>query len=112
MRFGLSLGMRCRMKRPSGCSEQLTESRVIKASCLRNLTNFWKPEGFVARRGANHRCSIVRLPASQHPGGEPADQGGQMPEDWSEQKKRQKDTECPLDEENGQTYYGYKEPYY
>jgi len=88
--------------------EQLTEAGVIK-QLFKEFDQFLEAKGFCARRGQIIDASIVEAPRQRNTREENRQiKAGQMPEDWSEQKKRQKDTDARWTKKNGQTHYGYK----
>ncbi len=65
--------------------------------------------GFSARKGQIIDASIVESPRQRN-NREENDKikGGGIPEDWSENKKRQKDTDARWAQKNGRNYFGYK----
>jgi IS5 family transposase len=88
--------------------EQLTEAGVIKRLC-KEFDQFLEAKGFCARRGQIIDASIVEAPRQRNSREENRQiKEGQMPQDWSDQKKRQKDTDARWTKKNGQNYYGYK----
>jgi IS5 family transposase len=88
--------------------EQLTEAGVIQKAFER-FERYLCERGFSARKGQIVDASIVPVPKQRNSREENQriKQGG-VPEDWSEQKKRQKDTDARWTQKNGQNYYGYK----
>jgi IS5 family transposase len=88
--------------------EQLTEARLIKR-LFQEFDTFLQEKGFSARKGQIIDASIVEAPRQRNNREENRQiKEGQTPEDWSEQKKRQKDTNARWTKKNGQNYYGYK----
>jgi IS5 family transposase len=88
--------------------EQLTEAGLIKR-LFEEFDAFLGEKGFSARRGQIIDASIVEAPRQRNSREENRQiKAGQIPEDWSEQKKRQKDTDARWTKKNGQNYYGYK----
>jgi len=88
--------------------EQLTEAGVIKR-LFKEFDQFLEEKGFCARRGQIIDASIVEAPRQRNSREENRQiKTGQMPQDWSEPKKRQKDTDARWTKKNGQNYYGYK----
>jgi transposase len=88
--------------------EQLTEAGVIKR-LFKEFDEFLEEKGFSARRGQIIDASIVEAPRQRNSREENRQiKAGQLPEDWSDQKKRQKDTDARWTRKNGQNYYGYK----
>ena len=88
--------------------EQLTEVGVIEKA-FEQFEAYLCEQGFSARKGQIVDASIVPVPKQRNSREENKQiKQGEVPEDWSEQKQRQKDTGCSLDKKNGQNYYGYK----
>ncbi len=88
--------------------EQLTEAGLIKR-LFQEFDTFLEEQGFSARKGQIIDASIVEAPRQRNSRDENRQiKAGQIPEDWSEQKKRQKDTDARWTKKNGQNYYGYK----
>ena len=88
--------------------EQLTEAEVIKKA-FEQFEVYLCEQGFLARKGQIVDASIVPVPKQRNSREENKGiKQGEIPEDWSEQKKRQKDTDARWTKKNGQNYYGYK----
>ena len=88
--------------------EQLTEAGLIKR-LFQEFDAFLQEKGFSARKGQIIDASIVEAPRQRNTREENRQiKEGQTPEDWSEQKKRQKDTDARWTKKNGQNHYGYK----
>ena len=88
--------------------EQLTEAGLIKR-LFQEFDTFLGEKGFSARKGQIIDASIVEAPRQRNSREENRQiKEGQTPEDWSEQKKRQKDTDARWTKKNGQNHYGYK----
>ena len=88
--------------------EQLTEAGLIKR-LFEEFDAFLEEKGFSARKGQIIDASIVEAPRQRNSREENRQiKEGQIPEGWSEQKKRQKDTDARWTKKNGQNYYGYK----
>jgi IS5 family transposase len=88
--------------------EQLTEAGLIKR-LFQEFDAFLEEKGFSARKGQIIDASIVEAPRQRNSRDENRQiKAGQIPEGWSEQKKRQKDTDARWTKKNGQNYYGYK----
>jgi len=70
---------------------------------------FLQEKGFSAKRGQIIDASIVPAPRQRNSREENRQiKGGEVPEDWSEEKKRQKDIDARWTKKNGQNHYGYK----
>jgi len=88
--------------------EQLIEAGLIKR-LFEEFDGFLGEKGFSARKGQIVDASIVEAPRQRNSREENQRiKQGQTPEDWSEQKKRQKDTDARWAKKNGQNHYGYK----
>lgn len=88
--------------------EQITEAGLIKPLfekfdvCLRE-------NGFLAQKGQIIDASIVEAPRQRNSREENERiKRGDIPEEWKEAKRRQKDTDARWTKKNGQNYYGYK----
>jgi len=88
--------------------EQITEAGLIKPlfeqfdACLRE-------NGFLAQKGQIIDASIIETPRQRNSREENKRiKQGDVPEDWDESKRRQKDTDARWTKKNGQNYYGYK----
>lgn len=65
--------------------------------------------GFAARKGQIVDASIVQAPRQRNSRDENRRiKEGEIPEEWSENKKRQKDVDARWVKKNGQNHYGYK----
>ena len=88
--------------------EQLTEAEVIKKA-FDQFEAYLCEQGFSARRGQIVDASIVPVPKQRNSREENQRiKQGEIPGGWSEQKRRQKDTDARWTKKNGQAYYGYK----
>jgi IS5 family transposase len=88
--------------------EQLIEAGVIKKA-FDEFEAYLCEQGFSARKGQIVDASIVPVPKQRNSREENKRiKQGEVPEDWSEQKKRQKDRDARWTKKNGQNYYGYK----
>jgi IS5 family transposase len=88
--------------------EQLSEAGVIEKA-FEQFEAYLCEQGFSARKGQIVDASIVPVPKQRNSREENKRiKQGEVPEDWSEQKKRQKDTDARWTKKNGQNYYGYK----
>jgi IS5 family transposase len=86
----------------------LTEAGLIKR-LFQEFDAFLEEKGFSARKGQIIDASIVEAPRQRNSRDENRQiKAGQTPEDWTEQKKRQKDTDARWTKKNGQNHYGYK----
>jgi len=88
--------------------EQLREAGLIER-LFQEFETFLGEKGFSAKRGQIIDASIIPAPRQRNSRDENRQiKEGQIPEDWSDQKKRQKDTDARWTQKNGQNHYGYK----
>jgi IS5 family transposase len=87
---------------------QLTEAGLM-GTVFRRFDTFLDENGFSARKGQIVDASIVPVPRQRNSREENRRiKEGEIPEDWSDNKKRQKDTNARWTQKNGQNHYGYK----
>ena len=88
--------------------EQLTEAKLIK-KLFDQFDKFLRENGFAAKKGQIVDASIVSVPKQRNSRDEnKAIKDGDVPDDWSENKKRQKDTDARWIKKNGKNQFGYK----
>lgn len=88
--------------------EQLTEAELIK-TIFDRFDRFLRDNGFTAKKGQIIDASIVAAPRQRNSRDENKQiKDGQVPEDWTDTKKRQKDTDARWTQKNGKNHYGYK----
>jgi len=88
--------------------EQLTEAKLIK-KLFKQFDRFLRQNGFSAKKGQIVDASIVSAPKQRNTREENQSiKDGTIPEDWSENKKRQKDTQARWIKKNGINQFGYK----
>lgn len=88
--------------------EQLTEAGLVKGLFDR-FDKFLRKSGFTAKKGQIVDASIISAPRQRNSRDENRHiKEGRVPEDWSENKKSQKDTDARWTQKNGKNYYGYK----
>ena len=110
MRFlGLTLGGRV----PDAKTIWLFRDQLTKAQLVRTVFDrfdqFLRDNGFAAQKGQIVDASLVQAPRQRNRRDENQQiKEGQVPEDWSPQKRRQKDVEARWTKKNGRSYYGYK----
>lgn len=86
----------------------MTEADLVQ-SLFDRFETILRESGFSARKGQIVDASIVPAPRQRNSREENRQiKEGQVPEDWSENKKRQKDTDARWTRKNGKNYYGYK----
>jgi IS5 family transposase len=88
--------------------EQLTEAGLIER-LFQEFEGFLGEKGFSAKRGQIIDASIIPAPRQRNNRDENQQiKAGGIPKDWSDHKKRQKDTDARWTQKNGQNHYGYK----
>ena len=88
--------------------EQLTEAKLIK-KLFKQFDRFLRQNGFCAKKGQIVDASIVSAPKQRNSRDENKSiKDGNIPDDWSENKKRQKDTQARWIKKNGINQFGYK----
>lgn len=88
--------------------EQLTEANLVK-KLFERFDTYLRKSGFSARKGQIVDASIVAAPRQRNSRDENRQiKEGQVPEDWTENKKRQKDIDARWTQKNGKNHYGYK----
>lgn len=88
--------------------EQITEAGLIKP-LFEQFDDYLRENGFLAQKGQIVDASIVEAPRQRNSRDENKRiKQGNIPEEWDEPKKRQKDTDARWTKKNGQNYYGYK----
>jgi len=88
--------------------EQLTKAELIKPLFDR-FENLLVAEGFEAKRGQMVDATIVNVPIQRNSKEENEQiKDGKTPEDWSDSKQRQKDTDARFTKKRNKSYFGYK----
>jgi IS5 family transposase len=88
--------------------EQLTEAKLIK-KLFKQFDRFLRQNGFSAQKGQIVDASIVSAPKQRNTRDENKSiKDGDIPDDWSDNKKRQKDTQARWIKKNGINQFGYK----
>lgn len=88
--------------------EELTEAGLIK-ELFQRFDTYLKKNGFSAQKGQIVDASIVSAPIQRNSREENTRiKNDDIPEDWNEAKKRQKDTDARWVKKNGKNHYGYK----
>ncbi len=89
--------------------EQLTEAKLIK-KLFYQVDEFLNKNGFSAKKGQIVDASIVSAPKQRNSRQENNDiKNGDIPENWSGNKKRQKDTDASWIKKNGENRFGYRD---
>jgi IS5 family transposase len=88
--------------------EQLTGANLVK-KLFDQFDEFLNKNGFSAKKGQIIDASIVSAPKQRTARGENKDiKDGNIPQDWSQNKRRQKDTDARWVKKNGDNHFGYK----
>ena len=88
--------------------EQLTEAKLVK-KLFKQFDEFLRKNGFSAQKGQIVDASIVAAPKQRNSRDENKDiKNGNIPGHWSDNKKRQKDTDARWIKKHGKDHYGYK----
>jgi IS5 family transposase len=88
--------------------EQLTQADLTK-TLFERFDRYLRDHGFAARKGQIVDASIVAAPRQRNSREENRQiKEGEVPDGWSENKQRQKDTDARWARKYGQSYYGYK----
>lgn len=88
--------------------EELVGAGVVKR-LFKKFDSFLRDNGFQARCGQIIDASIVNVPKQRNSRDENKRiKQGEIPEDWSETKKRQKDTDARWTKKSGKNFFGYK----
>jgi transposase, IS5 family len=88
--------------------EQVTEAGLAE-ELFRQFETALEESGFAAKKGQIIDASIVQAPKQRNSREENAQiKHGEIPQDWEETKRRQKDTDARWVKKNAKNYYGYK----
>jgi len=88
--------------------ERLAQAKLIK-KLFYQFDDFLDKNGFSARKGQIVDASIISAPKQRNSRQENKDiKNGNIPDDWSENKKRQKDNDARWVKKNGKNRFGYK----
>jgi IS5 family transposase len=88
--------------------DTLTKLKLID-KLFKYLDKQLDKDGIIVHKGKLVDASIVEVPVQRNSRDENVEvKGGDIPKDWSENKKRQKDTDARWTRKNNQNYFGYK----
>ena len=88
--------------------EQLTGAELI-GELFEQFDEFLRENGFSAKKGHIVDASIISVPKQRNTRYENKSiKDGDVPENWNNNKKRQKDTNARWVKKNGKNYFGYK----
>jgi len=88
--------------------EQLTEAGLAE-ELFRQFEAVLEESGFAAKKGQIIDASIVQAPKQRNSREENAQiKQGEIPQDWEEAKRSQKDIDARWVKKNARSYYGYK----
>ena len=110
MRF---LELRMEDKVPDATTVWLYRERLVELGLLDTLFKrfaaYLDAEGYQAKKGQIIDASIVEVPKQRNDRDENRRiKEGEVPEDWSDAKRRQKDVQARWTKKHGKSYYGYK----
>jgi IS5 family transposase len=87
---------------------QLTEHKLVD-NLFEQFSEQLNKAGFIARKGQMIDASIIPAPIQRNTRDENQQiKSGEIPEDWSKNKRSQKDTDARWTKKNGKNHYGYK----
>jgi len=88
--------------------EQLAQAGIAK-ELFRAFDAYLRKSGFRTQKGQIVDASIVAVPKQRNSREENKRiKNGEPPEDWSDEKRRQKDTDARWTKKNGKSFFGYK----
>lgn len=88
--------------------EQLNQEGLIKV-LFERFDQFLRQNGFMAQKGRIIDVSIIAVPKQRNSRDENKQiKDGQIPDNWNENKKRQKDTDARWTKKASRSHYGYK----
>jgi IS5 family transposase len=88
--------------------EQLKEENMVKV-LFERFDTFLSENGFAAKKGQIVDASIVQAPKQRNSREENKQiKYGHVPQDWSEHKRCQKDTDARWTKKNNRSFFGYK----
>lgn len=111
--FSRFLGLHASSKVPDATTIWRFREDLVKANVVDSLFSqfdkFLYEQGFRAQKGQIVDASIVRAPIQRNSREEnKLIKAGEQPDDWQENKKRQKDTDARWTKKNGKSFFGYK----
>lgn len=112
MRFlGLAIGDKVPDEKTIWLFKEQLALAGLAEELFRSFDRFLRENGFQARKGQIVDASIVQVPKQRNTREENRkikDGRGEEIEDWSEEKRRQKDTDARWTKKNGASFFGYK----
>jgi IS5 family transposase len=88
--------------------EQLKQAGILE-KLFEQFDAFLAKKGYAAKRGQIVDATIVSVPKQRNSREENSMiKQGEIPQDWQQAKKRQKDVDARWTKKNGKSYYGYK----
>ena len=88
--------------------EHLARDNMVRV-LFERFDKFLNESGFTAKKGQIVDASIIQSPRQRN--GRQENQqikNGEVPQDWRQNKRRQKDTDARWTKKNGKTFFGYK----
>ena len=111
--FSRFLGLHAASKVPDATTIWRFREDLAKAGVVEELFSrfdqFLRDRGYKAQKGQIVDASIINVPIQRNSRQENRQiKEGKQPEEWHEEKKRQKDTDARWTKKNGKNFYGYK----
>jgi len=111
--FGRFLGLHLGGKVPDATTIWRFRQDLVDAGVVEELfatfDTHLRAHGFMAMKGQIVDASIVNVPKQRNSREENRQvKNGEVPEEWSENKRRRKDTEARWTKKNGKNFFGYK----
>lgn len=111
--FGRFLGLHIGSKVPDATTLWRFRQDLVDADAIDELFGIFdthlRESGFMAMKGQIVDASIVSVPRQRNSRDENSRiKKGDVPEDWPDNKRRQKDVDARWTKKNGKTFFGYK----
>ena len=83
--------------------------RKVTGKLFARFDKLLSQKGYAAKKGQIMDASVVAVPKQRNSRQENRDiKNGEVPGEWAESKRRQKDTDARWTRKNGKSYFGYK----
>lgn len=111
--FQVFLGLGNHQRAPDAKTFWAFKNRLAQLKLMESLFEQFSEQlnqaGYIARKGQIIDASIIPAPIQRNKREDNAQiKKGDIPEDWTENKRRQKDTDARWTKKNGKSHYGYK----
>lgn len=111
--FQLFLGLGNHQRGPDAKTFWAFKNRLAELALMESLFEQFSLQlnqaGYIARKGQIVDASIIPAPVQRNKREENAQiKEGEIPEDWDDNKRRQKDTDARWTKKNGKSQFGYK----